>query len=208
MNDEQLKSVQMVRGEGVTRLPDEIATSVGHIAHQFALLEGILKDCIYELVGVSGTVGRIAIGTARAEDQVSKIEDLMTHLGYAFDPPLSDFKKQVAKAEQLRDSIIHGHWAKDPETGELLLLELTGKWDIGAKSPRVTKRMYPAGRPKKNEDLIEIRANITAAAKSAWIMHKRLQTLLDKSPSPRAPDRPIGDQSESKPPDPPTPSQG
>ena len=199
----------MVSGEGITRLPEDIATSVGHIAHQFSLLEDILKQCIYYLVGVEGTVGRIAIGTARAEDQVSKIEDLLTHLGYTFDPPLSDFKKRVAKAERDRDSVIHGNWAKDPDkAGGLLLLDLKGNWAVGEKTPRVSRRMYPAGRPTSNEDLIDMLGELRTLNLDAWRgVYLRLPPLQGRSPLQGQPDRQTDDQTGNTSEDPPAPSR-
>lgn len=197
---------ESIQSPPVARLPDKIACAIGHIAHKFSEIEQILKETIYLLAGVDHTIGRIAIGTARTTDQLSKIEDLMTHRGFAFDPPLTELKKEIDRIEKERDVIIHGVWATDPETGKLILVDHTGKWNVGPRMPRYTRRMYPHGRPVTVHDLTKFHEEIAAAATKALAVYVRVRALRDTSRAPEQPDRPTDDQSQNKSPDQPSPS--
>ena len=193
----------------VAKLPDEIAAGIGHVFVRWAYLEWTLKLMIYNLVGVDETVGRVVIGTGRSEDQVNKIEDLMTILGILPEPPLTSLKNALVKLEKSRDALAHGLWVKDPETGGLCIQDIGGKWNVGTKTPRVTKRMYPDIEPISKETLDKLLANIEAVIANVESLHANAlaarSALQETLRGQAAQDRRTGDQSQSTPQDPQAP---
>ena len=190
-------------------LPDDIAVRVGRIAHAHALLEYILKLCIYELAGVSPTVGRIAIGTGRNKDQIRKIEDLLTYHRYM--EGNFSFTDLMNKGEEValdRDKVVHGLWAENPDKEKgVLLQDTSGRWDTGSKTPRLSRRMYPKGIPMDAEQLDILLNKIRSLIMTFSQILAELPALPRRSREPILWNDQTQNQNENKSPDQPPPSQ-
>lgn len=158
------------------------------------------KKLIYDLAGIDYTIARAIIGTGRASDQLSKAEDLLTALGLSPNPPLTELKKSLEDLEKARDSYAHGVWAKN-EKDELGIQDYSGKWDLGPRTPRTTKRMYPGFKTVDRAALDELSLRIETAIVAIDNFHdatmKILAPLRGKSPLPAPPNHQTDDQIQS-----------
>jgi hypothetical protein len=127
-----------------TSLPDDFAAQLGQLICRWSNLEDTTKSIIYELIGVSDVVGRLVVGVGRIEDQITKIEDLNTTLGFRFDPPLTALKTELSNLETERNTFAHCVWITR-QSDALYFQDLNKKWgvNIGKDTPRITRRMYP-----------------------------------------------------------------
>ena len=175
-------TVQSYLSGAVQELPNDIAALLGHIAHQYSELEQNLRLALYAAAGVDEVVGRLAIGISpRPDEQLTKIQDIVTHLGLNLDrSKLAAFKALAKKVKEERDAVVHGVWIYD-ENKALGILDINGPWDTGVKELRVTKRMYPPARPITKEILENILRNAREAAAQARGLSQMLHEGLPPS---------------------------
>jgi len=203
-NDGSPRSINIVikafEAKTIEKLPDEMACLIGHIAQKYAELEYLLHITIREVAEVNEIVGRIIIGNARVEDQVTKIEDLLTARGFLkTNPPLADIKMLVKKAQIERDAIVHGVWISDEATGDLKLYDTKGNWNLQSADVRATKRMYPTFRQITKDQLAHTLKHIEDTDRWVHGLYHAAHSLRGKSPAQVPQDPQADDQTRNKP---------
>jgi hypothetical protein len=204
--------IERIEGKTVFVLPENIAALLGHVVSRWANVESLLKIVLYNVVGVSDVVGRIAIGTGRANSQAVKIQELLQAHDLSMAPPLTGLINDLDKLEQRRDAFAHGVWITDPTTNELQILNISGNWNLGAGLPTVRRRLFPEGKPVTDEDLKSLIADLDKVIQDLFSLNDQAlavrQALRDRDLE-RIPLRhPAEDQSHKRPQGQLTPSRG
>lgn len=73
---------------------------------------------------------------------------------------LAELAKTVADMERGRDLVAHGIWLRDPESGAIMIQDLSGNWRPDPKSPKVPRRISPQGVVVGPDDLHKMAALI------------------------------------------------
>ena len=202
--------IERIEGKTVFVLPENIAALLGHVVSRWANVESLLKIILYNVVGVSDVVGRIAIGTGHAKDQAGKIQELLQAHDLIMDPPLTGLINNLDGLEKRRNTFAHGVWVTDPTTNELQILNISGKWNLPGGLPTVRKRPFPEGKPITDEDLKSLIADLDKVIQGLFSLNEQAlvvrQSLRDRDLE-RIPLRhPTHDHGRSTPQDQPSPS--
>lgn len=204
--------MEAFKGQIVDNLPPDVAQELGNIVARWAYVEQLLKQLVFTLVGINDIWGRVVIRTDRADGHITMVEDLLTLSGKRIesDPTPTQFKVSLGKLERTRDMLVHGTWISD-EQSRLRVISIGGKWNLGPKQPRVTRRMFPNAPVVTKDSLVEVRTGIEEAIKSILMLHDHAlnvtQSWQGKHPSQAQLGHPTDDQTQSKPQDPQEPSR-
>lgn len=126
--------------------PDDISVLVGRVVAHWSFLEWLLRQCTYTLLGVSDRFGRIAVRDPRPEEHVRMIQELMELAGFSTSIKLSDLMEDLRALKNLRDSIVHGVWTENVDTGRLTISIDSGTWSPPKLTGKVSRRVVPEAR--------------------------------------------------------------
>lgn len=173
MKDYSLRKTEYKR---VFALPDEFACEIGHIASRWSTIEETVKRTVYMVAPVPSPVGRIAIGTARQSEQLKKVQDLLYYHHLAIPPDLAKLQAQLSDLQPLRDKYVHAVWLGD-DKGNIFIVDLSGKLDLGKNAPPLTKRMFPEALPVTVNDLKQLVVSLDAAGVGLATLHDQIRDL-------------------------------
>lgn len=147
-------------------IPDEILTNVGLVIVSYASVEHMLAKIVQDLLGIGPKHARVAIGTPRADSQLTRIEQLMQLEGLLPAVDIPKLKVALNAVEKKRDLIAHGQWLRHP-SGEVLLQDTAGNWQPDPKvRGKVPRRIMPEGVHVTEQWLLEVMAGVVEASKS------------------------------------------
>src|SRR5688572_29842922 len=96
--------------EGV---PKKYAATVGRIIVNWALVEYRLRLTAKRLLGIGQKQARIALAQFRAEEMLTRIEELAALRGFVFQANVAAMKARFSRTESRRDLIAHSAWLRD-----------------------------------------------------------------------------------------------
>lgn len=187
-----------------TELGEELNAAIGRTIVHWSFIEGQFRKMCYMLLQISMPHGRIAVRSPRADEHLSMIKQIIAMDGYSVKSiDLEELSKSLRTLEKYRDLIAHGIWLKNPETGQLMVQDLSGNWRPDPKSPKVAKRIKPLGVVVNASELNNLAEQMKAVSSAISIMHDELgpQVLAswNKRPPPMIPGHHNLDQTPAKP---------
>jgi hypothetical protein len=109
------------------RLPTKYSAAIGRLVSRFATLENTIRQLTYALLEIDPKMGRTAVRSARVEDAITMIEDLMALKGFKTSLNLKAMKNDCKAIERMRDQVAHGVWVKHANSDQPVLQGVTGK---------------------------------------------------------------------------------
>ncbi len=165
----------------VVDLPDAYAAAIGKVVTHWAYLERLLNTIAYQLLNVSPKHGRVAVRSPRADDMVTMIGQLMTLEKVTTTVDLPVVINAVRALKNGRDLIAHNVWVIDPETGSLLVQNLSGNWKPDPAGPKISRRITPEAVELGPEELAELKGAIEAACQAAIKLSLDIAAQLEAS---------------------------
>jgi hypothetical protein len=195
----------------VTDLPEEYTQAIGRMVVEWAYLEHSLRMTVYRLLDLDPKRGRIAVRDPRPNEFVKMISELMELAEIASSDDLfSDLPAALQEAENRRNTIIHGIWVLDSESGLLKVIRTSGNWRPDPLKPGVSRKMRPEGIPTTPADIDRTTDLIRKLVRLVGSLYEAIDKALtwpDKSPSQPPTQGPPPESSESIPEPPPESSR-
>jgi hypothetical protein len=120
------------------------------------------------------------------------IKDLISLKKMKITGDIAAFVRFLGEVENERDRIAHGVWARDPDTKQICLRVIKGKWNIAGDDGKGVKRLIkPEAMQYDKKKLKAIRLRVEHAIKQIEqidrMIEKAFRTLPQKSKQPHQP---------------------
>lgn len=123
-------------------LPTDTLADIGKVVALWAYEEWLLTGIASSLMGIGRKESRRTLN-GRAEDALEAIRYAMTLLKLQEPELLIRISAQVPYLADLRNSVGHGIWVTDQNTGKLSLQRISGTWEDADGRPIGAKRDTP-----------------------------------------------------------------
>ena len=138
------KILERVSGNASYELPLSFSREIGRIIVHWAYFEQCIQEMVWQAMGLSEAVGRIAVREPRVTDRLEILRDIIKLRGGSWDDAL--YKSILSEANLLaakRHLVGHGMWFHHKSAGEWHVQLTRGSWpkntaDLIAGSKKVT----------------------------------------------------------------------
>lgn len=167
----------------------ELTALVGRIVVHWSFQVWLLQQCTYTMLGLNNAQGRIAVRDPRPHEHIEMLEQLAPLAGFTLHLDLETLKKDLRDLKSLRDSIAHGVWTRNRQTGRLTLQLDSGAWTPPGHREKRSRRHTPEARGVDAEGLESVLAGIQRTISTTDALLRSLEAQSEALP-PRPPARP------------------
>ena len=155
-------------------VPLKYAATVGRIIVSWAQVEYRLRLVAKRLLGIGQKQARIALAEFRAEEMLTRIEELAELRPFKFKANIAAMKGRFSVGESRRNLIAHSAWLRD---GQLFQIQYTKGRTPGTGANR---RLYPEGIPVTRELLSNMLRDVKICVKDAKTLVRETDRLVKR----------------------------
>jgi hypothetical protein len=162
-------------------LPQSFHRQIGHITVRWAYFEHCVRRLVWDVLGVSDKIGRIALRDPRIDDRIEMIGDIAYLRNIKIDPAtLKSLKTRANEVLHWRDLLAHGIWI--PHENKWLLQMTSGAYPKGYQAEHRKRRINPEGVNVSIEGLHTVANGIKILIGDVLKLSEDLQEQLQSSP--------------------------
>jgi hypothetical protein len=176
-----MKYVAKFNAQASFNLPATMCREIGRIMVRWSYLEQHLQRSVYDLLGLTADVGRLAVVERRAPERLDLIRDLAARSDIELDEhQRKDLRKRIEDTKRVRDLMAHGLWHLFDDVWHVQ--DTRGTWS-DTPHPEVkgiTRKDLPQGRPFDVAALRAIVAEIDQMISEARQLRSNLMEQIEE----------------------------